>query len=225
MGLPDRRRTGRVPDDVVIVVRDRRAEPVAGPLQRLLRQRLPDPAGRDAVLAQPLAAGAEGRRPAGRRLGLGRVAARHPDARRSGGRWPASSGGGPTGALRTAFDAVEYDNLDSFSRSHRLITRGDTRWLRAATRRPRPRRRAAGGAEELRRVGRLHGRLRLRGRRGVRPVARVRRYEASYGGLVLAIEYARRPFRRACRGWGDRISVVRRDLAVSDDGIRRWCAS
>ena len=47
---------------------------------------------------------------------------------------------------------------------------------------------------------------------------------ATYGALVLAVEYRRRPFRRACRGWGDRISVVRRDVSLAADGVRRWCA-
>ena len=71
------------------------------------------------------------------------------------------------------FDAVEYDNLDTFSRSHRLITRRRREGVRPAARRPCAQRGAAGRAEELGRVGRLR-RLRLRGRRGVRPVARVR---------------------------------------------------
>ena len=48
-------------------------------------------------------------------------------------------------------------------------------------------------------------------------------YVDHYGRHVLAVEYRARDFRRACRRWDDRISVVRRDLALSRHGVRRWC--
>ena len=117
------------------------------------------------------AAGAQARRPAGRRRGVGRVAARHPhegEARalaRIVGRW---TDGAPT----TASTAVEYDNLDSFTRSHRLLERRHAiafarllvRRAHAPTWRSGRRTSPASTAPD---------RLRLRGRRGVRALPRV----------------------------------------------------
>ena len=72
------------------------------------------------------------------------------------------------------FDAVEYDNLDSFTRSHGLLERRDAiafaRLLVGRRARSRPGRRP----EEPGRVRRRPDRVRLRGRRGVRPLRRVR---------------------------------------------------
>jgi len=49
-------------------------------------------------------------------------------------------------------------------------------------------------------------------------------YVASYGRHVLAVEYGDKAFRRACRNWSDRISIVRRDVDLTTHGTRRWCA-
>lgn len=43
------------------------------------------------------------------------------------------------------------------------------------------------------------------------------------GRRVLAVEYRRQDFRRACRNRSEEIAVVRRDLALSKKGTRRWC--
>jgi len=121
------------------------------------------------------------------------------------------------------FVGVEYDNLDSFSRSHGLVDRADTRRF----------------AERLVRRGHRAG-LAVAQKNwapwdGTRvgfdfaiaeECARWREcgeYVDHYDERVFAVEYRRRDFRRACRTWGDRIQVVRRDLALSADGVRRWC--
>ena len=57
---------------------------------------------------------------------------------------------------RDGFAAVEYDNLDSFSRSHHLLTRADNKKYAARLVDARAWRRPGGRAEELGRVGR-HG--------------------------------------------------------------------
>jgi hypothetical protein len=49
-----------------------------------------------------------------------------------------------------------------------------------------------------------------------------RRYTSVYGDEVVAIEYRRRDFRRTCEAVGDRISVVLRDRLVSRPGSRRY---
>jgi hypothetical protein len=121
------------------------------------------------------------------------------------------------------FDAVEYDNLDSFTRSHRLIMRHQ----------------ALAFARML--VGRAHaadllvGQKNLAGWNGTRSgfdfavseeCGRWRecsRYEESYGDQVLAIEYRRRDFRRTCHQYGDEWPVVLRDLALTPTGKHDWC--
>ena len=48
------------------------------------------------------------------------------------------------------------------------------------------------------------------------------RYRAVYGDAVIAIEYRRRDFRRACARVGARVSVVLRDRLVSTPSQRRY---
>jgi len=121
------------------------------------------------------------------------------------------------------FDAVEYDNLDSFSRSHRLITRRQAKaFARLLVRRAHDAGLPVGQknfaewdgstigfdfavAEEC-------GRWRECGS-----------YAASYGDHVLSIEYRRRDFRRTCNQYGDRWPVVLRNLALTPGGRHRWC--
>jgi glycosyl hydrolase family 114 len=121
------------------------------------------------------------------------------------------------------FDAVEYDNLDSFTRSNRMLKR----------------RHAIAFAKLL--VRRAHsadlaaGQKNMAGLDGTRigfdfAVAEecgryreCKRYVASYGRRVLVVEYRRRDFRRACRTYADRLAIVLRDRELTPDGVRRWC--
>jgi hypothetical protein len=109
------------------------------------------------------------------------------------------------------YRAVEYDNLDAWTRypdapntradtiayAHRLIRRAHRSGLAAAQK----------NTVELRGVGFDVAVVEECGR--YRECARYRR---QFGQHVLAIEYRRRDFRRACRVFG---SVVLRDLDVS----------
>ncbi len=123
------------------------------------------------------------------------------------------------------FDGVELDNLDSWDRSRRLITRADNRAFALlltqrvhaaglAVAQKNWSELAAGGpdlgfdfavAEECARY------------------RECRSYAAAYASQVLAVEYRRKDFRRACARWGDRLSIVLRDRAVSVDGVNRRC--
>lgn len=121
------------------------------------------------------------------------------------------------------FDAVEYDNLDSFSRSHHLVTRAEARRYAALL------------------VARAHGAGLAAAQKNwaewdgtsvgfdfavAEQCAEYHEcgsYVAHYGRHVLAVEYADAPFRRACRRWADRIAVVRRDVDLTAHGVRRWC--
>ena len=130
---------------------------------------------------------------------------------------------------RKGFEAVEFDNLDSW-------TRFDGTPLADAV--PFGRRAAVAYAELL--TDHAHRRglavaqkntLEL-GRRAARrrvgfdfAIAEqcgrhreCRAYTAMFGDRVIVIEYGRRGFRAACVAVGEQVSVVRRDIAVSTPG-------
>ena len=127
------------------------------------------------------------------------------------------------GCAADGFDAVEYDNLDSFSRSHGLLSRHDAKAYAALL------------------VKRAHSHDLAVAQKNwaewdgttvgfdfavAEQCAQYRecgRYVASYGRHVLAVEYAGQAFRRACRNWSDTIAVVRRDVDLTRTGVRRWC--
>jgi hypothetical protein len=132
------------------------------------------------------------------------------------GRWTAA-------CARDGFDAVEFDNLDSFTRSHGLLTRRDAvAYARVLVRR-------------AHRAGLEVGQKNLAGFDGTRvgydfAVAEecgryheCATYARHYGRRVLAIEYRRRDFRWTCAHFGKRLPVVLRDRALSRTGVRRWC--
>ena len=77
------------------------------------------------------------------------------------------------GCAAHGYAAVEFDNLDSFTRSDGLISAPPGDPLRRAAGRRGARARPGRRPEEPGRLRRDHDRLRLRGRRGVRPLRRV----------------------------------------------------
>jgi hypothetical protein len=121
------------------------------------------------------------------------------------------------------FDAVELDNLDSWSRSHGLIARAQAKaYARVLVARGHRAGLAVAQknwaewdgtqvgydfaiAEEC---GRWH---------------ECGRYAHHYGRRVLAVEYRRADFDRTCSGYADRWAVVLRDLDLSPGGVHRWC--
>lgn len=131
-------------------------------------------------------------------------------------------GGWVHGCARHGFDAVEFDNLDSFTRSHHLLTAQDARrFARLLVRRAHAEGLAAAQKNwagfDGRRVGydfaiaEECGRWRECGR-----------YVAHYGRRVLVVEYRARDFTRTCRRW-PKLSVELRDLALRAHGVHRWC--
>lgn len=127
------------------------------------------------------------------------------------------------GCAVDGFDAVEFDNLDSFSRSRGLIAR----------------RQALAYAADL--VGRAHAaglaaaQKNLAGYDGTaigfdlaiaEECGRYREcaaYTEVYGPQVLMIEYRRRDFHWTCRREGTDHAVVLRDRDLSPDGVHAWC--
>ena len=209
-----------VPDDVGIVVRDRTSEPLVDVYnvcyvngfqtqpdeKRFWRHHWRLVLKRD---DDPVVDGAWGEwlldiRTASKRRALARIV----------GRWT-------DGCAEDGFAAVEYDNLDSFTRSHGLLSARD----------------AGRFADRL--VARAHEEglaAAQKNRAGwdgtavgydfaiAEECAQWREcgaYVETYGALVLAVEYRAKPFRRACRNWDDELAVVRRDVPLAADGVRR----
>jgi hypothetical protein len=127
------------------------------------------------------------------------------------------------------FEAVELDNLDSWTRFEDTPMEDRVPFGEAD---------AVAFAELLAGVARAHG-LAVAQKNTVELPAEVARgrigfdfaiaeecghwdecqgYVDVYGDHVIAIEYTERDLRRTCRGYGDRLSVVLRDIDVSTPG-------
>ena len=211
-----------MPEHVGILVRDRRAEPAAGRYnvcyvngfqtqpdeKRFWKKRMHLVLRRD---GKPVVDSAWGEwlldlRTKPKRKALARIV----------GRWTER-------CADDGYAAIEYDNLDSFTRSDGLLKR----------------RHAIAFARLL--VKRAHaadlaaGQKNLAGFDGIRigfdfAVAEecgrwdeCDRYVASYGRRVLVVEYRKRDFRRACRQYAAELAIVLRDRALTPGGIHRWC--
>lgn len=127
------------------------------------------------------------------------------------------------GCADDGFDAVEYDNLDSFSRSQGQLTRGQA--VKYATLLVRGAHRAglSAGQKNLvefdgRTIGYDFAIAEECGR-----YRECRGYVANYGRRVLSIEYRVQDFDHTCAAWGDKLAVVLRDRNLTPTGLRRWC--
>ena len=127
------------------------------------------------------------------------------------------------GCADDGYDAVEYDNLDSFSRSHHLITRADAKaYARLLAAKAHAHDLAAAQKNWAEWDGARAG-FDFAVAEQCAQYHECASYVASYGRHVLAVEYHDKAFHRACRTWGDTIAVVRRDVDLSTTGVRRWC--
>ena len=134
---------------------------------------------------------------------------------------------------RKGFDAVEYDNLDSWTRFDDTPREGDVPFGKAD---------AIAFADLIARRAHALGlavgqkntveltRRQARGRIGfdfaiAEECGRwneCQDYRKVYGNRVVAIEYRRSDFVKACRAVGSRISVVLRDVGVTRPGSRSY---
>lgn len=121
------------------------------------------------------------------------------------------------------FDAVEFDNLDSYTRSRGLLSRRQASAYAHLLVRTAHRAGLAAGQKNLAdfdghsigydfAVAEECGRYRECGD-----------YIAHYERRVLAIEYRRADFEWTCDHYASAMPVVLRDLALSPDGVRDWC--
>ena len=145
-----------------------------------------------------------------------RTAAKRTDLARIVGRWIARCAG-------DGFDAVELDNLDSWSRSKGLLTRAQNktyaRLLVARAHR-------AGLAVAQKNWAEWDGSAAGFDFAIAEECGRWRecgRYVAHYGRRVLLVEYRLVDFRFTCAHWGSRLAVVLRDRQLTPGGVHRWC--
>jgi hypothetical protein len=127
------------------------------------------------------------------------------------------------GCARWGFDGVELDNLDSFSRSHGLLTGADNK---ALARLLVSRAHRAGLAAGQKNWASWDGRTVGYDFAIAEECGRWREcgsYVAHYGRRVVDVEYRDADLRAACSGWAGKIAIVRRDLNLSPTGVRRWC--
>ena len=127
------------------------------------------------------------------------------------------------GCARDGFDAVELDNLDSWSRSRGLITRAQAKaFARTLVARAHADGLAAGQKNWAGLDGTTLG-FDFAVAEECGRYAECGDYVASYGNRVLVVEYRRADFDRACARWGRRLGIVLRDRALSRTGVRSWC--
>lgn len=136
------------------------------------------------------------------------------------------------GCAAQGYDAVEFDNLDSWTRFNGTPLKKKV---------PFGKRQALAYAKLL--AGRAHALDLAVGQKNTAEITRRQsrrpgfdfaiaeecgrwrecgRYRSVYGDDVVAIEYRRRDFRRTCTAVGDRISVVLRDRLVSAPASSRY---
>ncbi|MBW8793404.1 MAG: endo alpha-1,4 polygalactosaminidase [Streptomyces sp.] len=128
------------------------------------------------------------------------------------------------------FDAVEPDNYDSYTRApHGLLTAADAEAFQTLLARHAHSRHLAIAqkntlelAKDRKRVGLDFAVVEECGQ-----YDECGSYVAAFGDHVIVVEYTEKGMRKACAGWGDRISVVRRDLDVTPAGhdgyLRETC--
>lgn len=145
-----------------------------------------------------------------------RTAAKRAALARIVGRWV-------RGCAVDGFEAVELDNLDSFTRSEGLVRRRQAIAYARLLVRAAHRRGLAAGQKNLagfdgRRIGYDFAIAEECGR-----YDECSSYVAHYRRRVLVVEYRARDFRKTCARFGARLPVVLRDRALTPDGVHRWC--
>ncbi len=145
-----------------------------------------------------------------------RGTARRRDLARIVGRWTRR-------CAADGYEAVEFDNLDSYTRSRRLLTRGQAlAFARLLVRAAHD----AGLAAGQKNAAGLDGTTLGFDFAVSEECARwneCRLYDDHYGNQVVMVEYRLRDFRQACARYGDTHAIVLRDLALSPRFEPRYC--
>ena len=128
-----------------------------------------------------------------------------------------------SGCAAHGYDAVEFDNLDSFTRSHGLIKE---RQALAYARLVVARAHAVGLAAAQKNLAGYDGRRLGYDFAIAEECGRYREcagYTEFYGRRVIAIEYRRQDFDWTCAHYGASLPVELRDLDLSPGGVHDWC--
>jgi hypothetical protein len=127
------------------------------------------------------------------------------------------------GCAARGFDAVEFDNLDSFTRSGGMLKRKHAiAYARLLVRAAH----SAGLAAGQKNLSDFDGRTVGYDFAVAEECGRYREcgdYVAHFGRRVLSIEYRSTDFQWTCAHYGARLAVVLRDLDLSPRGVRDWC--
>lgn len=127
------------------------------------------------------------------------------------------------GCASAGYDAVEFDNLDSYTRSRHRLSRADAiayaRLLVAAAH-------TAGLAAGQKNLAGYDGTAIGYDFAVAEECGRWRecaRYVDHYGDQVVMIEYRRSDFAWTCERYGDDVAVELRDLELTPGGVHEWC--
>jgi hypothetical protein len=132
-------------------------------------------------------------------------------------------GGWVRRCAQDGYDAVEYDNLDSFTRSDGLLTKRQAIRFAALL------------VDRAHRHGLAAGQKNLAGFDGTTigydfavseecgRYDECGRYVHDFGDQVLMVEYRAADFAGTCAAYGATHAVVLRDRELSPAGVRRWC--
>lgn len=128
------------------------------------------------------------------------------------------------GCARSGFQAVELDNLDSWSRSRGLVSRADNKAMaRLLVARAHRAGLAAGQKNWATWNGRKGARFDFAVAEECGRYDECGSYVRSYGARVVVVEYRQVDFARTCAAWGARLPVVLRDRGLTSAGLRRFC--
>jgi hypothetical protein len=127
------------------------------------------------------------------------------------------------GCAQHGYDAVEYDNLDSYTRSDGLLTRHKALMYATLLVRQAHRRGLAAGQKNLAgydgtRIGYDFAVAEECGR-----YDECQRYVDDFGDRVVMIEYRTEDFLETCAAYGPTHAVELRDLDLTPDGVHGWC--
>jgi hypothetical protein len=129
------------------------------------------------------------------------------------------------GCATAGYQAVEYDNLDSWTRSGRRLSRADNLAYARLLNDAAHRHGLASAQKNASEIAELGPGLGF-DFAVVEECARWREcavYADAYDDRALLVEYDDAGYRTACRRIGDRVSVIRRDRNVTPNGPYRTC--
>jgi hypothetical protein len=132
------------------------------------------------------------------------------------GRWVA-------GCAATGYDAVEYDNLDSWTRSHGLLSKRQAMaYARLITAEAHEHGLSAGQKNTPQLDGPAVG-YDFAVAEECGRYDECQRYVDRYGDQVLMVEYRAQDFAKTCAAFGTTHAVVLRDLDLTPEGVHQWC--